>query len=311
MSLLDAHGYTAARHEVLQADASKHYTRLSGGPRPALLMRTPSAEYLAAFLRVARHLEALGVPAPGVIGVERASNSALVQDLGAASMADALDAGEEAAPLYFDAARSLVALHAAPPPDGLPAWDAAAMIRATQATFCDWWWPAAFGAPCGDETRAGLAQALAAMLAPFAARGFVHRDYFPANLIPTPRGMAVIDFQDAALGHPAYDLVSLVEDARRDVGPALREAVVSAYLAQRPGLDAEGFRAAMAVHAAQRHLRVAALWVRLDRRDGKPHYLDHGPRCWALLARALDHPATQPLARFLDAHVPMEKRGNP
>ena len=311
MSLLDAHGYTAARHEVLQADASKHYTRLSGGPRPALLMRTPSAEYLAAFLRVARHLEALGVPAPGVIGVERASNSALVQDLGAASMADALDAGEEAAPLYFEAARSLVALHAAPPPDGLPAWDAAAMIRATQATFCDWWWPAALGAPCGDETRAGLAQALAAMLAPFAARGFVHRDYFPANLIPTPRGMAVIDFQDAALGHPAYDLVSLVEDARRDVGPALREAVVSAYLAQRPGLDAEGFRAAMAVHAAQRHLRVAALWVRLDRRDGKPHYLDHGPRCWALLARALDHPATQPLARFLDAHVPMEKRGNP
>jgi aminoglycoside/choline kinase family phosphotransferase len=149
------------------------------------------------------------------------------------------------------------------------------------------------------------------MLAPFAGAGFVHRDYFPANLIPTPRGMAVIDFQDAAIGHPAYDLVSLVEDARRDVDPALREAVVSAYLAQRPELESEGFRAAMAVHAAQRHLRVAALWVRLDRRDGKPHYLQHGPRCWALLARALEHPATLPLARFLDAHVPTEKRRNP
>lgn len=311
MKLLDAHGYGQARQEVLHADASKHYTRLLGGPRPALLMRTPSAEYLDAFLRVAQHLGALGVPAPGVIGVEEESNSALVQDLGTSSMADTLDAGAEAAPLYFDAARSLVALHAAPPPTGLPAWDAAAMIRATQATFCDWWWPAAFGTPCGDAVRQGLAQALDAMLAPFAGQGFVHRDYFPANLIPTPRGMAVIDFQDAAIGHPAYDLISLLEDARRDVAPALREAVVSAYLAQRPGLDAEGFRAAMAVHAAQRHLRVAALWVRLDRRDGKPQYLQHGPRCWALLARALEHPAAQPLARFMDSHVPPAKRRNP
>ncbi|WPB85653.1 aminoglycoside phosphotransferase family protein [Sediminicoccus rosea] len=311
MTLLDAHGYAAARQEVLQADASKHYTRLSGGPRPALLMRTPSAEYLDAFLRVARHLEALGVPAPGVIGVEPATNTALVQDLGEASMATVLDRGAEPAPLYFDAARSLVTLHASPPPEGLPAWDAPAMIRATQATFCDWWWPAIFGAPCPDETRHGLAAALAAMLAPFPGQGFVHRDYFPANLIPTPRGMAVIDFQDAARGHPAYDVVSLVEDARRDVDPALREAVVSAYLAQRPELEAEGFRAAMAVHAAQRHLRVAALWVRLDRRDGKPNYLRHGPRCWALLARALEHPAALPLARFLDAHVPPARRGNP
>lgn len=311
MSLLDVHGFAQARQEVLQADASKRYTRLLGGPRPALLMRTPSAEYLDAFLRVARHLAVLGVPAPGVIGVEVESNTALVQDLGAASMADALDAGAEPAPLYFDAARSLVTLQASPPPPGLPAWDAAAMIRATQATFCDWWWPATFGTPCGDAVRQGLAQALDAMLAPFPGQGFVHRDYFPANLIPTPQGMAVIDFQDAATGHPAYDLVSLVEDARRDVAPALREAVVSAYLAQRPGLNAEGFRAAMAVHAAQRHLRVAALWVRLDRRDGKPHYLAHGPRCWALLARALEHPATSPLARFLDAHVPGEKRRNP
>lgn len=311
MRLLEAHGYATARHEVLQADASKHYTRLSGGPRPALLMRTPSANYLSAFLRVARHLEGLGVPAPGVIGVEAETHTALVQDLGTTSMAGALDAGAEAAPLYFDAVRSLVALHAAPPPQALPAWDAAAMIRATQATFCDWWWPAAFGAPCGDDTRTALAGALHAMLAPFAGTGFVHRDYFPANLIPTPRGMAVIDFQDAGFGHPAYDLVSLVEDARRDLDPALREALVSAYLAQRPELESEAFRAAMAVHAAQRHLRVAALWVRLDRRDGKPHYLAHGPRCWALLGRALEHPAAQPLARFLDAHVPHDKRRNP
>lgn len=311
MSLLDANGYGDATAEILQADASKHYTRLTGGPRPALLMRTPSAAYLGGFLRVARHLATLGVPAPGVIAVDAATNTALVEDLGRANMAAVLDGGADPAPLYFDAARSLVSLHAAPPPLGLPAWDAGAMVRATAATFCDWWWPASFGAPAGDAVRQGLAEALEAMLRPFPGAGFVHRDYFPANLIPTSRGMAVIDFQDAATGHPAYDLVSLVEDARRDVEPTLREAITSAYLAQRSALEAEMFRAAMAVHAAQRHLRVACLWVRLERRDGKPHYLQHGPRCWALLARALEHPASTPLRRFLDGHVPLAKRGNP
>ena len=116
---------------------------------------------------------------------------------------------------------------------------------ASAATFLDWWWPEAFGAEPGEAVAAGFHAAMHAMLAPVASRGFVHRDYFPANLMPLdrpgPRAVGILDFQDAALGHPAYDLVSLVEDARRDVD--------------------------------------AALWVRLARRDGKWHYLRHGPRC--------------------------------
>jgi len=303
---LAAQGFAEARAETLPGDASKRYSRLHGGPRPALLMQAPDLDYLNAFLRVARHLDVAGVPAPRVLGVE--DHTALVEDLGARSMAMVLDSGAPAEPLYLDAAQTLAALHAAPPPPGLPRWDAAAMERATAATFLDWWWPAVFGAPPGEAVRAALGAALREMLVPFAANGFVHRDFFPANLMPTPRGMAVIDFQDAALGHPAYDLVSLVEDARRDVAPDLRAATLRAYLAARPMPDAE---AALAVHAAQRHMRVAALWVRLDRRDGKPAYLAHGPRCWALLARALDHPATAPLRGFLDAHVPPARRRNP
>jgi aminoglycoside/choline kinase family phosphotransferase len=246
------------------------------------------------------------VPAPAVLAVEASENLALVEDLGTASMAEALDAGAPAPPLYLDAVRSMALLHATPPPEGLPAWDAAAMSRTAAATFLEWWWPATFGTPPSDEVRAGLDASIHEMLAPFAATGIVHRDFFPANLIPTPRGMAVIDFQDAI-----YDLVSLVEDARRDVAPELRAAVIRDYLAQRPDVGAVDLRAAMAVHGAQRHLRVASLWVRLDRRDGKPHYLAHGPRCWTLLDRALEHEATAPLARFLDAHVPRELRRNP
>lgn len=311
MKLLEAHGFAAARAELLPGDASKRYTRLHGGPRPALVMQTPDADYLDAFLRVAEHLRAIGVATPEVLAVDRPGLTALVEDLGPASMADALDAGADPGPLYAAAVESLARAAAAAPPPGLPAWDAAAMSRTAAATFLDWWWPARFGAPPGDAIRAGLDAALREMLAPFAGTGFVHRDYFPANLMPTARGMALIDVQDAAMGHPAYDLVSLLEDARRDVDPAIRDAALRQYLAARPELDAHDFTAAMAVCAAQRHLRVAALWVRLDRRDGKPHYLQHGPRCWALLGRALTHPATAPLARFLDAHVPQALRGNP
>jgi hypothetical protein len=310
-ALLAAQGFAAARAEPLPADASKRYTRLLGGPRPALLMETPDGGYLDAFLRVAGHLAAIGVPAPAVLGVDAAARAALVEDLGPRSMAEALDAGAEPLPLYLAAAETLARLAAAPPPPGLPAWDSARMSETAAATFLDWWWPAMFGAPPGEEVRRDLDAALRAMLAPFAGQGFVHRDFFPANLIPTPGGMAVIDFQDAATGHPAYDLVSLVEDARRDVDEEVRTAVIRRYLALRPELDGADFAAAMAVHAAQRHLRVAALWVRLDRRDGKPHYLAHGPRCWALLARALEHPATAPLREFLDAHVPTGRRRNP
>jgi hypothetical protein len=158
--------------------------------------------------------------------------------------------------------------------------------------------------------------AMEEMLRPLDGAGcFVHRDFFPANLMRVdrapPRDVGILDFQDAALGHPAYDLVSLVEDARRDVAPAVRDAAVARYLALRPLIDGQEFRASMAACAAQRHLRVAALWVRLERRDGKPRYLVHGPRCWALLGRALEHPAAAPLRRFLDAHVPPGLRRNP
>ncbi len=310
-AFLAAQGFADATPEPLPADASKRYTRLHGGPRPALLMQTPQASYLDAFLRVANHLQAIGVPAPAVLGVEPETHSALVEDLGRASMAEALDSGADPLPLYLGAAETLARLAEAPPPPGLPEWGATRMSETAAATFLDWWWPAMFGAPPDDAVRSGLDAAIRAMLDPFLGQGFVHRDFFPANLIPTPRGVAVIDFQDAARGHAAYDLVSLVEDARRDVAPGLREAAIARYLARRPTVKGGDFAAAMAACAAQRHLRVAALWVRLDRRDGKPHYLAHGPRCWALLTRALEHPATAPLRAFLDARVPPAMRRNP
>ena len=331
-AFLAAHGFGAARRDPLPSDASfRRYVRLLGGPRPALLMDAPPPEDVRPFLRIARHIAGHGLSAPAVLAADEAVGFLLLEDFGDATHAALLDAGAaEPVVLYAEAAETLAALHEAPPPAGLPAWDSATMARLAAATFLDWWWPARFGVAPSPAVRTEFDAALRAMLAPFdphpagaapagapdAAGCFVHRDWFAANLMRLPgrdgaRRTGILDFQDAAIGHPAYDLVSLVEDARRDVPEAARDAAVARYLALRPGLDRNAFRAAMAACAAQRHLRVAALWVRLARRDGKPGYLVHGPRTWALLARALRHEATAPLAAFLDAHVPEALRGNP
>nr|WP_232478963.1 phosphotransferase [Roseomonas rosulenta] len=313
-----AAGFGAARIDWLPGDAShRRYARLHGGPRPALLMDAPPPEDVRPFVAVARHISGIGLSAPEILATDEAAGFLLIEDFGDATHAALLDAGEAALPCYLEAAEALAALHATPPPASLPAWGPAEMARATAATFLDWWWPAAMGAAADAETRAALDAAITAMVAPFTQEGgFVHRDYFPANLMRLPgrdgpRRTGLLDFQDAARGPAAYDLVSLVEDARRDVAPEVRDAAIARYLAARGGVDRDRFFAAMAACAAQRHLRVAALWVRLALRDGKPRYLVHGPRCWRLLEAALHHPATRPLRDFLDARIPTTLRRNP
>lgn len=316
-SFLQSHGYGGAERHPLPGDASfRRYVRLVGGPRPALLMDAPPPEDVRPFLRIARHLHAAQLSAPEIIATDEDAGFLLLEDFGPDTHAMLLDAGADPLPLYAEAAGTLAALHAAPPPGGLPGWEGATMARATAATFLDWWWPATFGAAPSDAIRAELDDALRVMLRPFEGAGcFVHRDYFPANLMRLdrdgPRRTGLLDFQDAGLGHPAYDLVSLVEDARRDVRDDVRDAAIATYLAARPDPDRADFAAAMAACAAQRHLRVAALWTRLANRDGKRGYLVHGPRCWRLLDRALQHPATASLKEFLDRHVPPGLRRNP
>lgn len=306
--LADA-GFDAARLDWLPQDASfRRYARLAGGPRLAILMDSPPPEDVRPWLRVAAHLHRLGLSAPEVLAADAEAGLLLIGDFGDATFARLLASGHDEAALYALAGQVLRVLHAGPPAQDLPAWNAPRMAELCAATLLDWWWPAALGAPCPDRVRREFHEAAVAMLGKFPETAVVLRDFHIDNLmlLPDRPGVAacgLLDFQDAGIGHPAYDLMSLVEDARRDVSPAARQAALDAYGA----VDMAGFAAL----GALRHARVAALWTRLDRRDGKRQYLRHGPRTWAMLDRSLAHPACAPLAAWFDAHVPRALRHNP
>jgi aminoglycoside/choline kinase family phosphotransferase len=317
-SFLARHGYAGARSAPLAQDASfRRYLRLTGGERPAVLMDAPPPEDVRPFLRIAAHLAGLGLSVPDIIAADADAGLVLEEDLGDALYPTLL--GEVPATPLFDAAiDALVVMQQAPPPRNLPAWDATALRDTALATLLDWWWPAMFATPAPPAARADFATALTEMLVPITAgpRAFTHRDYFAGNLLWLPdrpglRRVGVIDFQGASIGHPAYDLVSLLQDARRVIPAAIETRAIARYLAARPDLDAAAFRTAYAACAAQRHLRVAAQWVRLARRDNRPAYLAYGPHTWALLNAALRHPAASPLAAAMDRWIPPTHRANP
>lgn len=306
--------YAPSDAEPLAQDAGfRRYLRITGD-RPAVLMDAPPPEDVRPFLRIATHLRRIGLSVPAIFAADETRGLILEEDFGDDLLSLLLDRGDAPDALLDAAVDALVIMQRVPPPDGLPAWDASAMASTALGTLFDWWWPARFGTPAPIAARDDVAAALAAMLEPVAngPRCFVHRDYFAGNLLRLPNHrIGVIDFQGAAIGHPAYDLVSLLQDARRDIPPACRRRALERYLTARPELDSATFLAAFTACAAQRHLRVACQWVRLALRDGRPQYLAHGPRTWCLLADALSEPAAEPLAIALNRWIPVAERGNP
>ncbi len=228
-AFLAAHGFAGARAEPLAPDASfRRYVRLRGGPRPALLMDAPPPEDVRPFLRIAAHLASLGLSVPDIIAADAEAGLILEEDLGDA-LFSAILTPTNASALFDAAIDALVRIQAQPPPSGLPVWRPPAMRDATLDPLCAWWWPAAFGQSCPDAARADIATALDITLKPLRPDALVHRDFFAGNLIWLPdraglRRVGIIDFQGASAGDRVYDLVSLLEDARRDLPDELRQA---------------------------------------------------------------------------------------
>ena len=290
----------------MAGDASaRRYDRLSGGPRPAVLMDAPPGVLdVRPFLAVAGWLRERGLSAPEVIAADAPAGLVLLEDLGDDLFSRVLADRRLEPRLYETAVDLLATLHRMPLDLALPRYDDAWLIREA-ALLVEWYAPELDAAAAADYLAIWRELLPAARVG---AEGFVYVDYHADNLLwlPARAGLArigLLDFQDARLGPPAYDLVSLLEDARRDVEPGLASALVQRYLNARPELDGHAFRAAYALLGAQRNAKILGLFSRLARRDGKPRYLDLLPRVRAHLARDLRHPLLGPLGRWCAEHL--------
>lgn len=271
-----------------------------------LMDAPPPNEDPAPFLEVGAWLAANGHRAPAIHAADRSRGLVLLEDFGTDRMRDWLDDHPEAEEATYRKAIDALIELAKSPAGPFGPYDLATYQREA-ALFVEWYCPAA-----GIEVDApGYAAAWDEVLAPLIPRQVpgvtVLRDYHAENIMLLPDGaQGLIDFQDALVGHPGYDLVSLLQDARRDVSPALEAEMLHHYCAHAQ--CGPEFLADYARLGAQRNAKIVGIFARLWKRDGKPRYLDFIPRVWEALERDLAHPALAPVMGWFDANIPAEVR---
>ena len=342
---LDAHGFAGAARTRIQGDAStRSYERLTRNHETYILMNSPRrpdgppirdgkpysaiahlAESVTPFVAMARALRERGFSAPAIIAADRNAGLLILEDLGS----EPVVAGAPPAPIearYEVAVDVLVALHGMRLPETLavepganyrlPRYDMGALLVEVELLL-DWYAPR-LQAKMSKSTREAFLALWRDALLPVVEgpSTWVLRDFHSPNLLwlPERQGIArigLLDFQDAVLGSPAYDLASLLFDARVGVPEMMEIALLSRYVRARraaePGFDAAQFARAYATLAAQRCSKILGIFARLDARDGKPQYLRHMPRVWAYLQRSLAHPALVPLSAWYAINVPALK----
>jgi tRNA threonylcarbamoyl adenosine modification protein YjeE len=336
-------GWSAASARFLAGDASvRSYLRLRHGDKRALLMDWEPqpdgppiadgkpysriahlAEDVGPFIAVANGLRAAGLPAPEIIAQDTRRGFLLIEDFGDRLLGREADDTDDLATLYRPAVDLLLRLRGArisrdlPVEDGrihcLPDYDKDA-LHAETGLLLDWYLPAMTSKPVAQAGRAQFHALWDAQFDWLAGQEtcLVLRDYHSPNLIrlevDEPRGpVGVIDFQDAVIGHPAYDLASLLQDARLTVPEEVETELFGAYCeAGRfdPSFDRDAFARAYALLGAQRNTKILGIFARLALRDGKDGYLAHIPRVRRYLERDLSHPALASLRGWYDRHMP-------
>jgi hypothetical protein len=349
-AFIEANGWGTATRRYLQGDAStRAYEILERGGDSAILMNHPAesddaagrirkaarsetklAEDTVPFHAFALALGERGFSVPTVFAHDPARGFMLIEDLGR----EFCVAGTPPAPIperYAMAVDALAALHAMdlPPviPDGIGGRYAIPVfgfsnLLAEVTVMLDWGIPYALGRPASADERASFLAAWRPLLAEIAEapQTWCLRDYHSPNLMWLAareglRRVGIIDFQDTGIGHPAYDVVSLAQDARvtvpRDLEAQLVERYIAKRKADRSAFDETAFRRAYTILAAQRNTRIVGQFARLLNRDGKPGYVRHYPRLWDYLGRVLDDPAVTVIKLWYDAHLPAERRLGP
>jgi aminoglycoside/choline kinase family phosphotransferase len=309
-------GWAGAEIAPLAGDASfRRYFRVIDGERSAVLMDAPPPhEDPRPFIAVAEWLVARGLSAPEILARDLDKGLLLLGDFGSARLRETLDSEpSREQELYALATDVLVHLHGHAPMEGLAPHGLDQWLTELEL-FTEWYCPAV-GAAVDVE---GYRTAWSEVLSPVASDGLgpvtVLRDYHAENimLVGGREGVGhfgLLDFQDALAGHPAYDLASVLEDARRDVPPAVERAMIDRYVAATG--HRESFERAYWALAAQRNTRILGVFTRLWKRDGKPGYRRFQPRMWGLLERDLEQPQLAPIRAWFDANIAPEHRREP
>jgi N-acetylmuramate 1-kinase len=339
--LLARAGWLGARRVPIQGDAStRAYERLiQPDGRTAVLMISPPradgppvrrgrpysaiaklAESVHAFVALDRGLRALGLSAPAILAEDLEAGLLLLEDLGGEPV---VNAEGPIAERYGEAVRLLARLHGAPLPAALPVtegldhvlppYDLEALLIEVEL-LADWYAPHIAGTNLSGSARAELLSVWSEVLLEIveASPTWTLRDFHSPNLLWLPQrdGIArvgLLDFQDAVLGHPAYDAASLLQDARVDASAELELRLLGLYARERaaePGFDMAAFARAYAILGAQRATKILGIFARLDRRDGKPQYLRHLPRIEGYLKRNFAHPALDRVKAWYARHLP-------
>jgi aminoglycoside/choline kinase family phosphotransferase len=316
--------WKAAACEPLTGDASaRKYFRLRAENQTAILMDASQVpDSVAPFIRIAKHLRKIGFSAPKLYLHDEPNSLLLLEDFGDDTFARALEksGGNASSPspaatrasqphekLFTLATDVLIALHEHPQavPENLRAYHPEKMLEDIEL-FVQWRTPNVTALEREDFRAAWRAVLPLAQRVP---ESLLLRDYHVANLMLLPardgvRQAGLLDFQDAYRGPVTYDLVSLLEDARRDVPEDLQKKLLARYLAAFPALDRETFETSLAILAAQRHTRVLGIFERLARHEGKLDYRRlHSPRVEKLLHKALQHPVLADVKTWMERHA--------
>jgi N-acetylmuramate 1-kinase len=305
-------GWGGALVSPLAGDASfRRYFRVELEGRTAVLMDAPPPhEDPRPFIHMAEYLCGIGLAAPAILHRDLDQGLLLISDFGSVRMRETVDAApEREREIYEAVVNVLIELHRHAPPEGLKTHGLEAWVDEV-CLFTDWYCPAV-GL---DVDREAFRAIWAEVLGPIDALGqsvTELRDYHAENimLVEGKSGHAhigLLDFQDALIGHPAYDLVSMLEDARRDVSPSVEREMLDHYV--RTTGSPASFEIAYWALGAQRNTRIIGVFTRLWKRDGKPHYTAFQPRMWGLLERNLAHPSMKPLKDWFDTNVPQSAR---